>query len=200
MRTASARGSSRTAATREKLFAATSVLLGERGVDQVSVDEIALRAGVAKGTVYYNFESKERLVEELLADRGATLGEELREIGNAGRPVISTITETLLGFVERNLALAQLIVAELWRESSRWHVVLKDLRTDVLDIIESLIADLDRQTGPDGGRAGAIPARAVAAGLLATGLTVALDWQVYTPSRARDEVREQISLLFQLRR
>ena len=37
-----------------------------KGFSATTVDEIAERAGVAKGTVYYNFASKTELFEELL--------------------------------------------------------------------------------------------------------------------------------------
>ena len=41
-------------------------LIAEQGFSATTVDEIAERAGVAKGTVYYNFASKTDLFEELL--------------------------------------------------------------------------------------------------------------------------------------
>ena len=52
--------------SKERLFAASMALLGRRGVNAVSVDEIARAAGVSKGTVYYNFGSKEKMIGALL--------------------------------------------------------------------------------------------------------------------------------------
>src|SRR4030088_2552948 len=48
-------------ATRQKLYAAAVPLIAEQGFSATTVDEIAERAGVAKGTVYYNFASKNDL-------------------------------------------------------------------------------------------------------------------------------------------
>ena len=59
-------GSSRREATRQKLYEAAVTLIAEQGFSATTVDEIAERAGVAKGTVYYNFASKSVLFEELL--------------------------------------------------------------------------------------------------------------------------------------
>lgn len=59
-------GSTRREATRQKLYEAAVTLIAEQGFSATTVDEIAERAGVAKGTVYYNFASKSVLFEELL--------------------------------------------------------------------------------------------------------------------------------------
>ncbi|CAM5582725.1 hypothetical protein SVIOM74S_08384 [Streptomyces violarus] len=58
-------GSTRREATRQKLYEAAVTLIAEQGFSATTVDEIAERAGVAKGTVYYNFASKSVLFEEL---------------------------------------------------------------------------------------------------------------------------------------
>jgi len=52
--------------TRQRLFDATLSLTAEQGYDATTVDEIAEQAGVAKGTVYYNFGGKEKLYTALL--------------------------------------------------------------------------------------------------------------------------------------
>lgn len=65
--------SPRTEATRRRLFDAAMELIGQRGAEAVTVDEIAAAAGVAKGTVYYNFGSKNELVAQLLQHGMAVL-------------------------------------------------------------------------------------------------------------------------------
>jgi AcrR family transcriptional regulator len=50
---------------RERLLAAALKLFAERG-QRASVEEIARHARVAKGTVYYHFGSKRRLIEQAL--------------------------------------------------------------------------------------------------------------------------------------
>ena len=48
-------------ANREKLVGAARTLFAERGYAAVSVDEIAARAGLTKGAVYYQFKDKRDL-------------------------------------------------------------------------------------------------------------------------------------------
>jgi len=69
----------RQASARERLLEATLELLAERGPG-VSVDEIARRAKVAKGTIYYHFGGKRKLLEEALKAEIQRVG---RSLGSA---------------------------------------------------------------------------------------------------------------------
>lgn len=51
-------------ATKARIYDAAWHLIGERGFDQVSVDSICRRAGVAKGAFYHHFRSKGDLIVE----------------------------------------------------------------------------------------------------------------------------------------
>jgi len=65
------------AARQREILAAAASLLGDRGAETVTMDEIAARAGVAKGTLYLYFASKDDLVRELF---GTGLGRVVAEI------------------------------------------------------------------------------------------------------------------------
>lgn len=60
-------------ATRERILTAALDLFGRRGVDAVSLDEIAVAVGVRKQTVLYWFASKEELVDAVLEATAAEL-------------------------------------------------------------------------------------------------------------------------------
>ncbi|EEB73448.1 transcriptional regulator, TetR family [Thermococcus sp. AM4] len=51
--------------TRGKLVASAMELFAKKGFDKTTVDEIVARAGVAKGTFYLYFKSKDDLIKEL---------------------------------------------------------------------------------------------------------------------------------------
>src|SRR3954470_14190883 len=57
------------AQTRERLLDAASTVFARKGFAATSIDEIAEAAGVTKGAVYSNFESKEDLVRTVLDER-----------------------------------------------------------------------------------------------------------------------------------
>jgi AcrR family transcriptional regulator len=54
------------ARNREALLAAADALIGECGVEAVTMDAVAARAGVGKGTVFRRFESREGLMAAVL--------------------------------------------------------------------------------------------------------------------------------------
>lgn len=77
--------------TRAKLIEAASAVIGEKGFDRASLEEIAARAGMTRGAVYGNFKNKEELFLALITTRwkpiipplkpGATLKEQMRILG-----------------------------------------------------------------------------------------------------------------------
>lgn len=66
---------SKAARTRQKLIQAARELIAANGYDAVSVDQIVERCGVAKGTFYHHFKSKEALAHHICA----TLYSDLRQ-------------------------------------------------------------------------------------------------------------------------
>ncbi len=54
--------------TRERIVQVATELFASKGFDRATVDEIVAKAGVAKGTFYLYFKSKEDLVKEIAFD------------------------------------------------------------------------------------------------------------------------------------
>lgn len=59
--------------TRDRILTAATDLFGARGVDAVSLDQIASEVGVAKQTLLYWFPSKDELLQAVLAQAAADL-------------------------------------------------------------------------------------------------------------------------------
>ena len=64
---------------RERILEAASLLFSEQNYGTVTVEDIAARAGVAKGTVYNHFTSKQALFSEVITSRLEHLVEILTE-------------------------------------------------------------------------------------------------------------------------
>ncbi|MEU7181892.1 TetR/AcrR family transcriptional regulator [Streptomyces celluloflavus] len=190
----------RRGATRRKLFDAAVTLIAEQGFSSTTVDEIADRAGVAKGTVYYNFPSKNVLYEELLRDGIELLADSLHQA--AGRTVarggtrvdaLDAMIRAGLDFISRYPALTQLYVAELWRTNRVWQSTLTSVRGRVLTIIESVLHDA---VGA-GELSDELDIPLTASALFGMVLVAALDWQSYQPHRSVEDVHASLSLLLQ---
>jgi len=193
-------GSTRREATRQKLYEAAVTLIAEQGFSATTVDEIAERAGVAKGTVYYNFASKSVLFEELLRHGVGLLTASLREAaegtaraGGSKVDALDAMVRAGLVFIDRYPAFTQLYVAELWRTNRAWQSTLMMVRQRAIAVIETelragvatheLSEDID------------IPLTASA--LFGMVLVAALDWQSYQPERSLEDVHAALSRLLQ---
>lgn len=59
--------------TVKRLIEAADAVIAEKGFQRASLDEIAARAGLTKGAIYSNFESKEHLFWAVLGSRRLTI-------------------------------------------------------------------------------------------------------------------------------
>ncbi|AEV88120.1 TetR family transcriptional regulator [Actinoplanes sp. SE50] len=182
--------------TRQKLYEAAVELIAEKGFSETTVDDIALRANVAKGTVYYNFKSKTDLFEELLRHGVGLLTDEFRAavVGLPPREAVRALVRAQLAYIKKYRAFAQLLVSEMWRTNREWQQTLILLREQAIGVIAESV-----QAGVD---AGDLPAdldvRVASAALFGVGLVVAVDWLVFQPERPIEDV--EASMLAIVRR
>ena len=66
------------AQTVKRLLEAANAVIAEKGFQRASLDEIAARAGLTKGAVYSNFDSKDHLFWAVLGSRRLTIPSEWR--------------------------------------------------------------------------------------------------------------------------
>ncbi len=129
--------STRTAITKRRLYDAAIELIGERGYDNTSVDDIVEAAGMAKGTVYYHFTGKAELFESLIRERMGSLVERFREIEVAHsddpQAAIAELVRVLLEFLSAETAYSRLMVTELWRTDRPWYPTLLHMRTELVN-------------------------------------------------------------------
>ncbi|MCA9634099.1 MAG: TetR/AcrR family transcriptional regulator [Myxococcales bacterium] len=83
-----ARGSyKKSEVSRQQVLEAAVRALAERGYARTSVSDIAAAAGMSKGAVHYHFESKDELIEQVLAHCADVMRERVREAWDApGEP------------------------------------------------------------------------------------------------------------------
>ncbi|WP_338676183.1 TetR/AcrR family transcriptional regulator [Streptomyces sp. SCSIO 30461] len=190
--------STRRQATRAKLYEAAVTLIAEQGFSATTVDEIAERAGVAKGTVYYNFKSKTELFEELLRYGVGLLSsslqaaaEETEERGGTSVEALDAMVRAGLVFIDRYPAFTQLYVAELWRTNRAWQSTLMVVRQKAVAVVETVL----REGVERGELSDEIDVQLTAAALVGMVLVAALDWQAFQPERSIDDVHSALSRL-----
>jgi AcrR family transcriptional regulator len=161
------------ARNRERVLAAARRLFAERGVANVTMEQIARAAGVGKGTVFHRFGDRAGLALALLDDRERELQEAVLHGGpplGPGAPArerLVAFLDAMLDFTAENAEL--LIAADSGRPGGRyltgayasWHrhtaLLLSDLRpgsdAGVLAhlMLAPLAADLVRHLTDEGG-------------------------------------------------
>jgi AcrR family transcriptional regulator len=104
-----------------EILAATRRLMEQKGMDSLTMDEIAQAAGVAKGTIYLYFQSKDELVQALLSQVGDNIALDLEAILAGDGPPTDKLRQVvllLLQFLDRERELFPIYLRELVRSKS----------------------------------------------------------------------------------
>lgn len=109
---------------RLRILSAAAELIGEQGLEQVTIDDIAARAGVAKGTVFHRFGNRAGLAVALLDERERKLQDRLLSgpppLGPGALPAerLLAFLHALIDFTDENLDL--LIVSDYDEPGGRY--------------------------------------------------------------------------------
>jgi len=178
----------RVTGTKKAILDAALQLAATKGITGTTMDEVAELAGVAKGSVYYNFTNKDQLFEELLEQGVGALAEVLREArsGLHGWSAIEVLVDTLLGRIQENSALAKLMAAEIFRTDRAWQKTLFALRHEALGEFAAAIAESSPAAQNNG------TSELMASSVFGAVLMGGLEWLVFEPGRSREEVAAAI--------
>src|SRR5713226_8934393 len=115
--------------TRQRLVRAALELFSTRGYEATTTAEIARKAGVAEGTIYRHFQSKQHLLNELY--RGAArwalrLVQEAESAGGDPREQLRHLAQALVQGATRERAVVQLF----FLEPGRGTVALEEKQLD----------------------------------------------------------------------
>lgn len=100
--------------TRARLFLAAAALFAEQGYHPTTVDQIAKKAGVAKGTFFVHFPAKAAVVTELVRIQTRAARRERDNLMAAGASPVDRLRATVMTLGERaggNRTLARAVLA-----------------------------------------------------------------------------------------
>ena len=89
----------RRAATIASIVRAAGELFTARGFAAASIDDIASRAGVAKGAVYHHFESKEQIFQRVFEQMTGALAAEVAATAAAGKSTLDRFERGTLKYL-----------------------------------------------------------------------------------------------------
>ena len=122
---------------REQILDAANALFAERGYDEVSVEDIASSAGVARGLVHHYFGGRKQVYIALLERLGAVREQQLPPpVGRSARARVADNVSRWLDWTEQNRTIW---LATLGRGED---IADPDIRAVVLDLVRRAVAIL----------------------------------------------------------
>lgn len=136
-------------ARRDRIVDAGLTLLGERDFDKIQVKDIAVEAGVALGTVYHYFSSKEHLFAEVLVRWAATLRTNISRHplrGDTDAQRLAQVINRSVRAFQRQPSLARLVATLETSADPFATEILDRLAHTTNNIYVEAIRDVDRET------------------------------------------------------
>ncbi|MBM7624516.1 TetR/AcrR family transcriptional regulator [Sporohalobacter salinus] len=135
---------------KEKLIQSAIEKFSQQGYHQTSVSEIADRAGVAKGTVYWYFDSKKELFWNIiLSDVEKINNYILTKVNEGNEGAIKKLRQVIrlhLNFFKDRKDVARMIKESSVTSDSYFHKRIDSLRTEAINNISKII-----KTGQENG-------------------------------------------------
>jgi len=127
--------------TKRKIFETAMELFAQKGYDGTSVEEITSIVGIAKGTLYYHFSSKEEIFNFLI-DEGMKLLKNSIEIktSNYANSIekIKAVILIQIKIIVKYENLITLVISQMWGKEER-NLRCRQCVFDYIKIIEDII-------------------------------------------------------------
>ncbi|MEG2917049.1 MAG: TetR/AcrR family transcriptional regulator [Clostridium sp.] len=108
--------------TKKAIFEAAIKIFSSNGYDSATMDEVATTAGVAKGSLYYHFKSKEEIFYFVVQAGIDLISEEVNEaIKEIDDPIerLKEAAKVQLKYVYINKDLFRVIMSQVWGQKER---------------------------------------------------------------------------------
>lgn len=127
--------------TKRKIFETSMKLFAEKGYDATSIEEITSEVGVAKGTLYYHFSSKEEIFNFLIQEGMNLLENSIKIKTDKQTKYIDKIRAIVLiqiKIIFKYENFITIVVSEMWGNSERSKTCQRYVN-EYLKIIKDLI-------------------------------------------------------------
>ncbi|GAA1171613.1 TetR/AcrR family transcriptional regulator [Nesterenkonia xinjiangensis] len=180
---ASSRGGPRRGSARVRLLQAMMALDDHRSVQEHSVEELAAIAGVAKGSVYYQFGSKENLVRQMLvhgAEELQRIMDDLDDVGDLAsvRASLTAQIRAAFAFLREYPSFTGLVAYALARRRDDESQQLRAEKEAIVGLLTDRLARLDAARVAEGhAETPSSPARLeiMATSLLSAAVTLSIE-------------------------
>lgn len=135
-------------ANRRRILEAAMRLFTERGIDEVTIDEIAAAADVGKGTIYNYFHTKEDIVVAFMAEFERDVQAQLARLDIAGRALRDTLAEFLrlqFRLKEPHHKFVRVFLGQMFLRTEQFLPYMAEIHTLTLPAAETLFESLQKR-------------------------------------------------------
>jgi AcrR family transcriptional regulator len=148
MTTVTSRRERKKIAVRSQILSTAIELFSRRGLDDVTIDEIAAAADVGKGTVYNYFATKEDIVVAFMADLEARMAPTIARFRPGERPVHRALAGYILlhfRLKEPYHAFVRVFLAQMFMDTARFLPYMVEMQRYIDPPLHSLFASLEER-------------------------------------------------------
>lgn len=130
--------------TRLAIIQSAVEIFANKGYEKATVDEIAAMAKIAKGTIFYNFKSKEEIFFAIIEQGTQDFVDLIHERTYRGKTANEKMTiayDTAFEFFSKYNHFCTILISELWRIRTRWNVEPTNVLDRFKQCIESIFID-----------------------------------------------------------
>ena len=179
--------------TKQRIAEAAVRVAARHGISGASMDEIAEEAGVAKGSLYYNFDSKDAIFERVMRDGFELLASAIDGARASARAevIVRAVAAATLETLRAHPELARIMAAEAFRTDRPWSETIELARGSVIVRYRDVLRAGRIAAGDSPERASELTETAGAAffGALAG---AALDWLLFRGDQDVEDVLDQV--------
>jgi AcrR family transcriptional regulator len=133
--------------TKKTIFESAIKVFSGSGYDGATMDDIAVNAGVAKGTLYYHFKSKEEIFKYIITDGMNVIVEQIEEATEAEEDSLiklKILCRVQLSLVYENRDFFKVIMSQLWGREIR-HLQIREVIQLYINVIEKHLKEAMEQ-------------------------------------------------------
>ncbi len=181
--------------TRLAILAAAVTVAARQGISSATMDAVADEAGVAKGSLYYNYPNKDAIFEAVMREgfEGLRARAEGARADAAPGDALLAVSVASLEALRENTDRAKVMAAELFRTDRPWNEAVASARQSLVEVYLRAIRD----SHPDA-RTRAEVSEMTAGAFMGALVGAALSWLVLHPEMTSEHVAGEVLALTRL--
>lgn len=176
---------------KDRIYQAAIEVFAHHGFENTTVDEIAQKAKIAKGTIYYHFKSKDDIFLGIIQQGIKKFSDLLsKTVKKSSDPVeqLSHIIICSYDFFEKYQKFMRVLLTEFWRFKSHW----KQDTNKLQDPYVSIIAGVIKKGKEQGVFKMSLNEDAIAITLFGFISTATLEWSLFRPKETKEHMLHTI--------